>query len=66
MKCGLLFIRQNEQHVCIDRSELSLAAAGINVLGHTNPKGSGVNHVAHSGGCYTAMDLHRPSSWCAL
>ena len=48
----MIFIRQNEQHVCIDRSELSLAAAGINVLGHTNDKGTGVNHVAQSGGCY--------------
>ena len=52
IKSCMIFIRQNEQHVCIDRSELSLAAAGINVLGHTNDKGTGVNHVANSGGCY--------------
>ena len=48
----MIFIRQNAQHVCIDRSELSLGAAGINVLGHTNPKGANVNHVANTGGCY--------------
>jgi hypothetical protein len=52
IKSCMIFIRQNAQHVCIDRSELSLAAAGINVLGNTNPKGTGVNHVANSGGCY--------------
>ena len=49
-----------------DRSELSLGAAGINVLGHTNPKGTGVNHVAHSGGCYlydTQSSIAPPSSW---
>ena len=52
IKSCMIFIRQNAQHVCIDRSELSLAAAGINVLGHTNIKGTGVDHVANSGGCY--------------
>ena len=52
IKSCMIFIRQNAQHVCIDRSELSLAAAGINVLGHTNPKGANVNHVAHTGGCF--------------
>eukprot|EP01043_Picozoa_sp_COSAG02_P080879 COSAG02_NODE_19452_length_881_cov_0.983376_2_plen_135_part_01 len=52
IKSCMIFIRQNAQHVCIDRSELSLAAAGINVLGNTNAKGAGVNHVANTGGCY--------------
>ena len=33
IKSCMIFIRQNAQHACIDRSELSLAGAGINVLG---------------------------------
>lgn len=40
IKSCMIFIRQNDGgHVCQDRSELSLAAAGINVLGETGTDG---------------------------
>lgn len=32
-KSVMIFMRQNSSHLCIDREELSLAGAGINVLG---------------------------------
>ena len=47
----MVFIRQNAQHVCIDRSELSLAAAGINVLGGTVPVTTS-DPVTAAGGTY--------------
>lgn len=51
IKSCMVFMRQNAQHVCIDRSELSLAAAGINVLGATVPV-STTDPVTAAGGTY--------------
>ena len=39
IKSCMIFIRQAFAHVCVDRSELSLGAAGINVLGSTDTDG---------------------------
>ena len=55
IKSCMVFIRQNAQHVCIDRSELSLAAAGINVLGRTVPLAE--LPVAGPGGTYVYDSL---------
>ena len=51
IKSCMVFIRQNAQHVCIDRSELSLEAAGINVLGGTVPVTTS-DPVTAAGGTY--------------